>query len=334
MAARGVARSDPYHPTITKMTKTDVGYLWAARIVAIFGVIVAAGAALATGPMLIHGHPAYLILLAAAFVISVTVGVRSWRLTASRKSSSRGRRVVRGVLIVASALLIAVIAWLVPSAADAPALAAMTSDRTVTVMENSTEIVLTPTGTESRVGVFFQPGARVDARAYSAILRPLAEAGHQVIITKQPFGIAFLSTGAFAAARAEHPPVTRWVVGGHSLGGLVAATDAETYATSDHNPVVGLLFFASYPATNISHVNVKVLSISGSNDGLSTPAKVNASKRTLPAAARYLEVKGGVHAFFGDYGPQDGDGKPTISHDQARAQIAAASVEFVNGLGG
>ena len=78
------------------MTKTDVGYLWAARIVAICGVIVAAGAALATGPMLIHGHPAYLILLAAAFVISVTVGVRSWRLPASRKSSSRGRRVVPG----------------------------------------------------------------------------------------------------------------------------------------------------------------------------------------------------------------------------------------------
>ena len=45
-------------------------------------------------------------------------------------------------------------------------------------------------------------------------------------------------------------------------------------------------------------------------------------------------MKGGVHAFFGDYGPQDGDGKPTISHDQAQAEIAAASVEFVNGLGG
>ncbi|GAB2818557.1 hypothetical protein GCM10027022_05740 [Alpinimonas psychrophila] len=204
-----------------QMTKSEIGYRWTVRIVAILGVIVAAGAAFATGPMLIHGHPAYLILLAAAFVISVTVGVRSWRLPASRKSASWGRRVVQGMLIGASVLMIAVIAWLVPSTAEAPALAAMTSDRTVTVTENSTEIVLKPTGPESPVGVFFQPGARFDARAYSAILRPLAEAGHLVVITKQPFGIAFLSTGAFAAARAEHHPVTRWVVGGHSLGGLV-----------------------------------------------------------------------------------------------------------------
>ncbi|GAB2818564.1 hypothetical protein GCM10027022_05750 [Alpinimonas psychrophila] len=81
-------------------------------------------------------------------------------------------------------------------------------------------------------------------------------------------------------------------------------------------------------------MNVKVLSISGSKDGLSTPAKVKASKPTLPATASYLEVEGGVHAFFGDYGPQDGDGKPAISHEQARAQISAASVEFVNGLSG
>jgi pimeloyl-ACP methyl ester carboxylesterase len=181
--------------------------------------------------------------------------------------------------------------------------------------------------------VFFQPGARVDARAYSAILRPLVESGHLVVIAKQPLGIAFLSTGAFATARAAHHPVTRWVVGGHSLGGLVASTDAETFAGATRDPVVGLLLFASYPATNIAEVNVAVLSISGSNDGLSTPAKIAAAKPALPAAARYLVVEGAVHAFFGDYGRQDGDGKPTISHKQARAQIAAESVAFVNGIG-
>ncbi|TFD69304.1 hypothetical protein E3T38_09060 [Cryobacterium sp. Hb1] len=90
-----------------------------------------------------------------------------------------------------SSLMIAAVAWLVPQSAEAPALAAMKSDRTVTVTEDATEIVMTPTGLESPVGVFFQPGARVDARAYSAILRPLVESGHLVVIAKQPLGIAF-----------------------------------------------------------------------------------------------------------------------------------------------
>ena len=317
-----------------QITKLDLGYLWVKRITAIFGVIVTAGAAFATGPMLMHGHPAYIILLAATLVISLTVAVRSWSLPAPRKPFHRGRRVVQAVLIATSSLVIAAVAWLVPLSAAAPALAAMKSDHTVTVVEDATEIVMTPTGVENPVGVFFQPGARVDARAYSAILRPLVESGHLVVIAKQPLGIAFLSTGAFAMARAAHHPVTRWVVGGHSLGGLVAATDAETFAGAARDPVVGLLLFASYPATNIAQVNVSVLSISGSNDGLSTPAKIAAAKPTLPATARYLVVKGGVHAFFGDYGPQDGDGKPAISHNQARAEIAAGSVVFVNELGG
>ena len=204
-------------------TKLDLGYLWVKRIVAILGVIVTAGAAFATGSMLIHGHPAYIVLLAVTLVVSVTVAA---------------------------------------------------------------------------------------------------------------LGIAFLSSGACATARAAHHPVTRWVVGGHSLGGVVAATDAETFAGATRDPVVGLFFFASYPATNIAQVHVAVLSVSGSNDGLSTPAKIAAAKPKLPAATRYLVVEGGVHAFFGDYGPQDGDGEPAISHDQARAEIAAGSVAFVTGLGG
>jgi hypothetical protein len=319
---------------MSQRTKLDRWYLWVTRIVAIVGVIISAGAAFATGPMLIHGHPAYVVVLAATLVVSVIVAVRSWSLAAPRNPVRLGRRVLQAVLIVMSALVIAAVVWLVPSSAEDPALAAMKSDHSVTVVESATEIVMTPTGVESSVGVFFQPGARVDARAYSAILRPLVEAGHLVVITKQPLGIAFLSMGAFATARSAHNPVTRWVVGGHSLGGLVASTDAETFAGVARDPVVGLLLFASYPATNIAGVNVSVLSISGSNDGLSTPAKIAAAKPTLPATTRYLVVKGGVHAFFGDYGLQEGDGKPAISRNRARAEIATGSIAFVDGLGG
>ena len=39
-----------------------------------------------------------------------------------------------------------------------------------------------------------------------------------------------------------------------------------------------------------------------------------------------------MHAFFGDYGEQPGDGEPGISRQQAQQQIAAESVRFMDRL--
>ncbi len=217
--------------------------------------------------------------------------------------------------------------WLRPFSAVEPALAAMQSDATVTVTESATDVVLTPTSGADEVGVLFQPGAKVEARAYAAVLRPLAEAGHRVVIVKQPLSIAFLALGAYDSARSAYPEVQRWVVAGHSLGGTVAAIEADSSGAD------GLLLYASYPASDMSTtLDAAVLSVSASLDGLATPADIDASKANLPPTATFTVIEGAVHAYFGDYGPQPGDGTPTISHDDARTQISAASVEFVDGL--
>jgi hypothetical protein len=76
----------------------------------------------------------------------------------------------------------------------------------------------------------------------------------------------------------------------------------------------------------------EVLSVSGSEDGLATPADIEESRAMLPQDAGFVEIDGAVHAFFGDYGPQPGDGSPTITQDDARAQIGSASVGFVSTL--
>ena len=176
----------------------------------------------------------------------------------------------------------------------------------------------------------FQPGAKVDARAYAAILRPLAEAGYPVVIPKQPLGIAFFALGAFDGERAAHPAITQWVVGGHSLGGTVAAMTAEAHDADVTSPVRGLLLYASYPATDMrSTLTAGVLSVSGTNDGLATPAKIDASKLTLPAASVFVPIQGAVHSYFGDYGEQPGDGTPTISHAQARQEISGVTRDWL-----
>ena len=75
-----------------------------------------------------------------------------------------------------------------------------------------------------------------------------------------------------------------------------------------------------------------MLSVSGSLDGLSTPAKIDDSRSLLPAGATFVVVDGASHASFGDYGPQPGDGTPTLPHDEARAAIAAATADFLTTL--
>lgn len=300
--------------------------------VAAAAVLVVAWACATAWGAVVHGHPAYAVLLALTLAGAVVVGVRALR---RRPARPRWRRAGRVALLLLGAVWVVLLAWLRPFVAVEPALAAMRSDDAVTVTEGATRYVLTPADGGDGTAVLFQPGARVDARAYAAVLRPLAEAGHTVVVAKQPLGIAFLATGAFDDARAA-VDADRWVVGGHSLGGTVAAMAADASdgpADDAEAPTAGLLLFASYPAGDMSGtLTAAVASVSGSEDGLATPAKIDASRADLPADAAFTVVDGAVHASFGDYGPQPGDGTPAISHDDARQQISAAALAFVDGL--
>ncbi|MEV0890457.1 alpha/beta hydrolase [Promicromonospora sp. NPDC050262] len=317
---------------------------WTVRAVAAAGLLVVLWACLTAWGAVVHGHPAYAVLL------GLTVLGCGWALWPGRRprpTRPAGRRVLDVALVVAGLVWIAAMAWLRPFTAVEPALTAMYSDESVTVTESATRVVLAPAGDSdgeaaedtasdgdaAGTAVFFRPGAKVEARAYAAVLRPLAEAGHTVVIAKQPLAVAFLAGGAFDAARAEVPAAERWVVGGHSLGGVVASTDAAGAADDAGAPAVGLLLYASYPAEDLSSLTPAVESVSASRDGLATPATIEASRANLPPSTTYTVVGGAVHAFFGDYGPQPGDGTATITHDEARSRISEVSRAFVDSLG-
>ncbi|MDE0546633.1 alpha/beta hydrolase [Microbacterium sp. C7(2022)] len=312
---------------------------WITASLGALAIVVVAWACLTSWGGVVHGHPAYAVLLGVTAVGGVAAIWLSLRRRKRARRSGAWRVTGRIALIALGLAWIAVTAWLRPYSAIEPALPAMQSDGVATVTETGTQIVIEPTGGADATAVFFQPGALVDPRAYAAVLRPLAEAGHRVVITKQPFGIAFFALGAFDATRTQYGDVNGWVIGGHSLGGTVAAIQADGAdgngggSDTDAAPAVGLLFFASYPAGDISDtLVVPVESISGSRDGLATPEKIDASRADLPADTNFTVIEGGSHAQFGDYGPQVGDNEPEISDDDARGQISAASVAFVDAL--
>lgn len=236
-------------------------------------------------------------------------------------------QLARGLVVRIAALgLVAGLVWLSPFRYQPSGDDGQTNGTTA---EDATSITLTPEGKPS-AGLIFYPGARVDAHAYQDILGPLVNAGHLVVILKVPLGIALLDTSQARGVMDRHPDITAWAVGGHSLGGVSAAGFAKS-----NGDVSGLLLFASFPAASLAEsTGLAVLSISASNDRLTTPEKVAESKSLLPPASTYATVEGGVHAFFGDYGEQPGDGQPAITREQAQQQITAESVSFMNRLRG
>lgn len=240
-----------------------------------------------------------------------------------------GGFVLRLVLVLLVLGLGAGLLYLRPLPAAAVALDALASDGAVQVMTTADLITFMPSKSPS-VGLIFYPGALVDPRAYAVIMHDLAMRGIATFIIKLPLNIAFLAPDGAGGVIAAHPEIRTWAVAGHSLGGVVACS----YAAAHPDRVRGLLLYASYPASDLSGslANTAILSIFGTNDGLATPAKVTQGRPNLPTATRYTAIGGGIHAFFGDYGAQPGDGQPSLSRASAQEQIVTASAAFLTAL--
>jgi hypothetical protein len=245
-------------------------------------------------------------------------------------SKSRFWRILAVIAaVIALLLLLGVAAALIYTVTAAPpmpeAVAALASDETVTVTR-ANWLEFTPTGGTPDTGFIFYPGGHVDARAYAPPARALAEQGYLVAITPMPLTLAILNPERADAVINAHPEIERWFIGGHSLGGATAAI----YADRHPGAVDGVIFWAAYPPDSnplADQPELHVSSISGTLDGLATPADIEASKTLLPAGARFVPIAGGNHAQFGWYGDQAGDNPATISREEQQRQAIAATAD-------
>ena len=299
-------------------------------------------------PAILNGHPAMLIaglacgllgLIAVAWSIgSLTIGGRqdregdaehpAHRTPTQVQRRARRRIIVAVPLLVLCFLLVLALAYARPLVATPAAGAALRSEKGVRLSDRLGWYELVPAQQDKEgeyikptTGLIFVPGARVDSRAYAHILRPVAEAGYLVAVLKEPFGFAIVDPDHGKKVLDLHPEIAHWVAGGHSLGGTVAASLADS-----DDRVEGLVLFASYAANPIIRNDLKVVSISGTADGLVTPADIEASRAKLPPNTTFVVIDGAVHSSFGDYGDQSGDGTPTIDRSVAQAEISKATL--------
>lgn len=173
-------------------------------------------------------------------------------------------------------------------------------------------IVFEPDGATK--GLIFYPGGKVEYTAYIPLMMACADRGVLCVLAKMPFNLAVLDMNAADGMQDRYPDIREWYIGGHSLGGSMAAS----YLAKHTGEYKGLILLGSYSTADLSATELEVLSIYGSEDKVMNRKKYDENKAHLPRGFTEIVIDGGCHAYFGMYGEQDGDGIPKISN---RAQI-------------
>lgn len=236
-------------------------------------------------------------------------------------------------IVLAMIAMIVLISWGAFRAntykADNKALEALKSDNEIEVNVDE-NIIFTPKNKNVDTGFIFYPGGLVEPKSYAQMCKKIAEKEYKVVIVDMPLNLAIFGENKASSVIQKSPEIKNWVIGGHSLGGVMAAS--YTYKHSD--VIKGLVLYASYPQEkhNISDTDIKVVSLWGSNDKIADIEKVKAAKSILPKEAYFVSIDGGNHSQFGNYGFQKGDGKSTISSEDQQDKASQYTIDLIQNI--
>lgn len=176
--------------------------------------------------------------------------------------------------------------------------------------------------------VIFYPGALVEPASYSVWAEQLAKSGYSVAIAKMPLDLAILS-GNKADKIKEDFSNRNYVIGGHSLGGVMASRYANQHSSDKH--LKGIFFLASYPDEKgtLAKTTLPVLSLTASNDKVLNQKAYESAKEYLPEQTEYVSINGGNHGGFGSYGEQKGDGKAKITNEDQQTAITNTLINWL-----
>ena len=228
------------------------------------------------------------------------------------------------ILCVAFGLLIGAAAFYLNDyyRADMQRIQTFLPEATVDIYQtDSGHFVLAPE--DASTGLIFYPGGKVEHSAYLPLMKSLASEGVLCVLVQMPFNLAVLDMDAAEGIPAQYPQIESWYIGGHSLGGSMAAS----YLSDHTEEYDGLILLGSYSTADLSQSGLSVLSVYGSNDLVMNRDKYQQFRTNLPADLCEMVIDGGCHAYFGMYGPQDGDGIPTITNEE---QIHLTTQAFVS----
>ena len=209
-------------------------------------------------------------------------------------------------------------------AADETAIKAVESTESVAVREIEDGLLFDGEGEEQ--ALVFYPGAKVDHLAYAPLMKRLAEKGIDCFLIEMPYHMAIFGKDK-AEGLMEKYAYENWYVGGHSLGGAMAAS----YASEHLEELDGAVLLAAYPTQSLDREGFRVLSLYGSEDGVLNMEKLEEGEQYMPEGAVLHCIEGGNHAWFGSYGEQKGDNEAAISHEDQWEETAEWILELTAG---
>ena len=219
-----------------------------------------------------------------------------------------------GILVLLLAVCAGAFFWYVSDyyRAEDVALDVLAQDSGITVQDNLT--ILSPS-VPSDTAVIFYPGAKVEAEAYLPLLEQIKQTGVTCILVHMPFHMAIFDANAAEDVMEQFPDIQHWYMAGHSMGGAMASQFASDHPEEiDGLILLGAYIYGDYPAE-------KTLTVYGS---------LNQSVADhIDYTENIVEIEGGNHAQFGNYGPQKGDLPATISAEEQQRQTVCAIEEFM-----
>ena len=182
-------------------------------------------------------------------------------------------------------------------------------------IEMEQDWVLLSPSVPADTALIFYPGAKVEAEAYLPLLDQIRRLGVECILVKMPFRMAIFDEDAAGAVMEAFPEIRHWYLGGHSMGGAMASRFAADHPDQVEGLILlGAYLYGDYPPEN-------TLTVYGSLNQ-SVEDKIDYTENVV-------EIQGGNHAQFGNYGPQKGDAPATISAQEQQTQTVQAIEEFL-----
>ena len=177
-----------------------------------------------------------------------------------------------------------------------------------------------------KAGLIFYPGIKIESKAYSPLMQELAERGILCVAPTIPFNISYFNEEAANGVRADYPQVSTWYIGGHSLGGI----SASHYIASHFNEFNGLILIGAPLNADLKDTNLRLLEITATYDQIKPQNDYLDMPDKAPADTTIVNVDGGNHSQFGDFGKLGADGDATISPEQQWNVTADIIANWIN----
>ncbi|MCD7739445.1 MAG: alpha/beta hydrolase [Lachnospiraceae bacterium] len=178
---------------------------------------------------------------------------------------------------------------------------------------------------ESSVGFIIFSGAKTDEKAYAYIAKLLHEEGHTVVIPKQLFHLSMFGTKHGMEIMAANPGIRKWILIGHSLGGM----PVSRIASQQPENLFGIVFLATYASIDLSDLDIGAIRITADRDGIMNNDFMMRYDCNLPHGASNIMLQGANHQGFAAYHSTSGrDGKATISWQKQNEQTVQLILEY------